>query len=257
MFSINYVQPVGDLEYDQRYKGPGASELTQSVDTRHIDVTDIRNQANDFNLDDQGFEAVRVAFDFDDYQNDDAIREHLYPQVIEYLRDRLKASEVLIFDHTYRSTSRQDQTIHNRAPVKTVHNDYTEKSALHRMLEETEQRPELRDRPYRLVNLWMPVGHRVEESPLAVLDINTVAADDFHRIKLVYPDRIDSRDLLQPGSSLVLPVRHGTRRGPAAESLRFTLPRGHIWHPTHRGRPREHTGQRPQQKQPGSASHRL
>ncbi|MGX1203184.1 CmcJ/NvfI family oxidoreductase [Marinobacter sp. MBR-105] len=190
MFSINYVQPVGGLEYDQRYKGPGASELTQSVDTRHIDVTDIRNQANDFNLDDQGFEAVRVAFDFDNYQNDDAIREHLYPQVIEYLRDQLKASEVLIFDHTYRSTSRQDQTIHNRAPVKTVHNDYTEKSALHRMLEETEQRPELRDRPYRLVNLWMPVGHRVEESPLAVLDINTVAADDFHRIKLVYPDRI-------------------------------------------------------------------
>ena len=45
MFSINYVQPVGGLEYDQRYKGPGASELTQSVDTRHIDVTDIRNQA--------------------------------------------------------------------------------------------------------------------------------------------------------------------------------------------------------------------
>lgn len=127
MFSINYVQPVGGLEYDQRYKGPGASELTQSVDIRHIDVTDIRNQTNDFNLDDQGFEAVRVAFDFDDYQNDDAIREHLYPQVIEYLRDRLKASEVLIFDHTYRSTSRQDQTIHNRAPVKTVHNDYTER----------------------------------------------------------------------------------------------------------------------------------
>ena len=53
MFSINYVQPVGGLEYDQRHKGPGASELTQSVDTRHIDVTDIRNQVNDFNLDDR------------------------------------------------------------------------------------------------------------------------------------------------------------------------------------------------------------
>lgn len=220
MFSINYVQPVGDLEYDQRYKGPGASELTQSIDTRQIAVTDIRNQINDFNLDDQGFEAVRVAFDFDDYQNDEAIREQLYPQVADYLRARLKANEVVIFDHTYRSTNRQDQTTHNRAPVKTVHNDYTEQSALHRMLKETEQRSELRNRPYRLINLWMPVGHRVEESPLAVLDINTVAADDFHRMKLVYPDRIgeiagisynpDHRwyylSEMEPGEALLLKV---------------------------------------------------
>lgn len=190
MFSVNYVSADAPLVYDQTYKGPGASELTSSVDTRTITISDMRGEQDRFSLDKNGFEIVHFSPDFDAFEDDEAIKAHLYPEVIAMLKRKLNSDDVMIFDHTYRSTTRVDKSIHNRAPVKTVHNDYTEVSAHHRMMEETKGREHLRKCSYTLVNLWLPVHNKVESSPLAMVDITTVQTSDFQRLKLIYPDRI-------------------------------------------------------------------
>lgn len=190
MFSVNYVSPDAPLVYDQTYKGPGASELTSSVDKRTISVSDMRAEKSTFSLEKNGFEVVSFSPDFDAFEDDEAIQKQLYLYVIDMLKRRMKSDDVIIFDHTYRSTTRADKSIHNRAPVRTVHNDYTDVSANHRMMEETKGQEHLRKRDYTLVNLWLPVRNKVESSPLAMVDISTVQPTDFQRLKLIYPDRI-------------------------------------------------------------------
>ncbi len=190
MFSVNYVQENAELEYDQTYKGPGATSLTDAVDVRLVDIADMRTQEKPFSLEEQGFKPVKFQTQFTAFDDDSAIQQVLYPQVIEFLQQELARRDIRIFDHTFRSTTRNAQTIYNRAPVKTVHNDYTDKSAHNRMLAETENHPEWRNRSYQLLNLWLPVHQVVQESPLALIDLSTVKAEDFRRLKLIYPDRI-------------------------------------------------------------------
>jgi len=190
MFSINYVNPAERLEYDQRHAGPGATELTDALDCRTMAVKDIRDSDRHFSLQKHGFQPVLTPFNFDRFEDDKAIRNELYPQVVAFMKQELGADEVIVFDHTYRSSHRKEKTSHNRAPVKTVHNDYTDKSGQLRLLEETRYRPEWRQRRYQLINLWMPLHHVVKGSPLAMVDINSVKAEDFHRLTLIYPDRI-------------------------------------------------------------------
>ena len=190
MFSVNYVLPQGTLEYDQTYQGPGASELTTSIDKRNIDITDMRKSKREFSIDTNGFEVVRFEPAFNHFENDEAVIAQLYPSVITFLQRKFDTKHVQIFDHTYRSTTRAEKTTYNRAPVKTVHNDYTNTSAEHRMLAETKDKTQLRSRSYKLVNLWLPVHSVVKSSPLAMVDLATVQQSDFHRLKLIYPDRV-------------------------------------------------------------------
>ena len=59
MFSVNYVPPDAPLVYDQTYKGPGASELTSSVDKRTISVSDMRAEKSTFSLEKMALKLCR------------------------------------------------------------------------------------------------------------------------------------------------------------------------------------------------------
>ena len=188
-YRVNYARPGNDHVYDQTHLGPGSEQLIDSIDRRVVKVKDGRLEHEAYSLDKNGFELMNLELGFSDYENDEAIQGVLYPKVAEWLRSKLGANVVKVFDHTYRSKNRNDLSIHNRAPVKTVHNDYTSKSADYRRLEETKLDLELRSKRYKFVNLWIPVHHKVEESPLAMVDMRSVGREDYHPLKLVYPDR--------------------------------------------------------------------
>ena len=190
MFSVNYVDPKQPLVFDQRESGPGNTKLTDAIDVRVIELSDIRQSRESFSLDIQGFKPVIFNPEFQEFSDDTAITTHLYPKVEELIMKELNALDIVIFDHTFRSSTRSDKTVHNRAPVKTVHNDYTVSSA-NRMFEiQTQEKPELKGKPYQIVNLWLPVLNEVEESPLAFIDLSTVDSKDFNKLKLIYPDRV-------------------------------------------------------------------
>ncbi|KZX83159.1 hypothetical protein A3715_05180 [Oleiphilus sp. HI0009] len=188
-YRVNYATPGIDHVYDQTHLGPGSEQLIDSIDRRVVSVKDGRLENETYSLDKNGFELTNLELGFSDYENDEAIQSVLYPKVAEWLRSRHGANVVKVFDHTYRSMNRNDLSVHNRAPVKTVHNDYTSKSADYRRLEETKLDLGLRSKRYKFINLWIPVHHKVEESPLAMVDMRTVGREDYHPLKLVYPDR--------------------------------------------------------------------
>ena len=189
-YRVNYARPGSSHSFDQTQPGPGNEQLIDAIDSRVVRVKNGRCEHQEYTLDEQGFELTKVAFEFSDYEHNDRIQNILYPNVVDWLQSKLGASDVKVFDHTYRSKQRSELSIHNRAPVKTVHNDYTAHSANHRLLEETTSEPQLRSKPFQLINLWIPVHHTVEESPLAMVDLRTVSEKDYHPLKLIYPDRI-------------------------------------------------------------------
>jgi len=190
MFKVNYVKPTQNLVYDQRHLGPAGQELVQDIDQKILPIEDARAKAQAFSLQHNGFELAQTRFPFKDFEDDNKIEHTLYPLAQHWLQKKLGASEVVLFDHTFRSTSHRAKTAYNRAPVKTVHNDYTASSARHRLYQETQDKPELRNNRHQFINIWMPVYHPVEESPLALVDLTTVSDQDYHHLKLIYPDRV-------------------------------------------------------------------
>ncbi len=188
---MNYVRPTGDLVYDQTHMGPGGQELVDSMAPHQVAIHNARPLQHDFTLDSHGFRLENTDFPFTDFLDDSSVENEFYPQVIEFLKQKTGANSALLFDHTVRSNEGRAETTARRAPVKTVHNDYTPKSALHRVTEELEKqnRPDLTGKRHIFVNLWMPLFHTVEESPLAIGDARTFAEDDYHTLRLIYPDR--------------------------------------------------------------------
>lgn len=227
MFSVNYVNPNEELVFDQRQSGPGNTKLTQAIDTRVIEINDVREREQDFSLDVHGFKPVYFDLKFDDFDDDEALVTNLYPRVQAFISNTLGINDNVIFDHTYRSSTRTAKTVHNRAPVKTVHNDYTKSSAKRMFDLQTQERPDFRGKPYKFINLWLPVNNEVEESPLAFIDLSTVESDDFRKLKLIYPDRIGEisgisynpkhnwfyKSLMRPGEGMIFKVFDSQLKG--------------------------------------------
>lgn len=189
---VNYVQPKDGLVYDQTHLGPGSEELVDALDIRSVPMHDARAIQQQATLDSHGFALRNTRFDFANYDDDYAIEHTLYPQVIAFLQQQTGANYGLLFDHTVRSNQTTDKSSTlRRAPVKTVHNDYTDASGQERMLIELQKRarPEYASKRFVFVNLWMPIYSVVQESPLAIADGSTFSEADFHDLTLIYRDR--------------------------------------------------------------------
>ncbi len=120
MFSVNYVNSSDELVFDQRESGPGSTKLTDAIDTRQIEIHDLRNRERNFSIDVQGFEAVNLDLEFNSFEDDQAMVFELYPKIKVFLSKKLGVKDSVVFDHTYRSSSRKVKTLHNRAPVNLM-----------------------------------------------------------------------------------------------------------------------------------------
>ena len=79
-----------------------------------------------------------------------------------------------------------------RAPVRTVHNDYTAKSGAQRtrdLLGAVDGNAALAKR-VAVINVWRPIEGPVESAPLALADARSVAPEDLAPLDLVYHDRV-------------------------------------------------------------------
>lgn len=215
MALVNYVDPeAGELVFDQRHTGPGKSQLVEGIDAQSVAIQDGRllaNQGEVFSLQQQGFELVKDAFNLRNLdhffgqldetnssvtaERDRLIKQDWYPVITDYLKQKLQADAVLMFDHTLRTDTRQtsqtEQSTQRRATVKTVHNDYTDWSS-ERQLKETLAVHGLDPNDYtryQFVNVWLPLLRPVTESPMAMVDLRSAADDDFHNLRLLYPTR--------------------------------------------------------------------
>lgn len=109
-------------------------------------------------------------------------------ELIQLIKNHLGAKEVFVFDHTVRI----DDEKSSRKPVRNVHSDYSEKGAQNRLcsLLGKEVAKTWMDGHYAFINVWRPIVHSVECSPLGFIRSQSVKDKDWEIIGLKYPDRM-------------------------------------------------------------------
>ena len=179
------VKPV---TYPDQQLAEGSRQIGEYVE-RTVDIEDARPRRNEFTLDAQGFalddHRSRVTDFFDAAQ----IREVYYAECEAIVRQATGAEKVVIFDHTYRvEDPDKRKALDLRAPVLTVHNDYTDWSAPKRvrdLLPADEAETRL-GRRYEFINVWRPIVGPVETVPLVLCDARTMEQRDLVAADHIY-----------------------------------------------------------------------
>ena len=179
---IGYLPPEIERAEVRVYPASSGLEAVRP-DTYSVTVAirDMRGAADRLSLDGQGFEFHAHASSFDDFYTEPEVRARYYPEVSRVLKEMLRAAEVFVFDHNVRSSVRAARGEPGvREPVDQAHNDYTEESGPKRRdaILEAVGRQDLADRAFALVNLWRPIVGPVLDTPLALCDAASVAAED-------------------------------------------------------------------------------
>jgi len=159
---------------------------------REVEIRNGRLQRDLFELDIHGFAFVDHDTKVGDF-TDPSARKTVYDQEITSLIKRCSgASEVVVFDHTIRvGDPRTRASTSARAPVKGVHNDYTENSAprrLHDILGDAEAQRRLNQR-CAIIQVWRPIRRKVLVDPLAICDARSIPQEGFVVLQRRYPDR--------------------------------------------------------------------
>jgi hypothetical protein len=159
---------------------------------REVEIHNGRLLGDVHELDTHGFTFIHHDTKVRDFA-DPSERAAVYDQEIANLIKRCSgASEVVVFDHTIRVGDQQTSgTLNARAPVKGVHNDYTENSAPRRLrdiLGDTEAEERLKQR-FAIIQVWRPIRRKVVIDPLAICDARSIPQEGFVVLQRRYPDR--------------------------------------------------------------------
>ncbi|MFK3795546.1 CmcJ/NvfI family oxidoreductase [Pseudomonas sp. NPDC088444] len=190
---LNYL--LDDGTHPVNYAYPREDGLPQRIGTvqpTRVEIHNARLLARPPLLDDQGFQRIEQPSAVSDLQDEQQVRERYYAEADALIRQATGAIKTVIFDHTIRIDEPGREANGLREPVRYVHNDQTERSAIRRVrdhlpAEEAEQR--LRKR-FAIINLWRPIGGPVFTTPLAVCDASSIDAADFIPSDLVYRDKV-------------------------------------------------------------------
>ena len=156
-----------------------------------VRIHNARPLIKDLSLDRQAFILTPHDTQVRDFHDKDEIKRTWEPEVEALIKRETGASKVVVFDHTIRAADRGVERGH-RAPVRSVHNDYTEKSGPQRvrdLLPPDEAEARLKKR-FVEINVWRNIAHDpVEMSPLGFVDSESIAPRDLAVCDLVYADR--------------------------------------------------------------------
>ena len=156
-----------------------------------VRIHNARPLIKDLSLDRQAFILTPHGTQVLDFYDKDEIKRTWEPEVEALIKRETGASKVVVFDHTIRAADRGLERGH-RAPVRSVHNDYTEKSGPQRvrdLLSPDEAEARLKKR-FVEINVWRNISHDpVEMSPLGFVDSESIAPRDLAVCDLIYADR--------------------------------------------------------------------
>ena len=192
---LNFLKPMRERLVSYQFEPPPGIPQRNGEDEAHlVTIRDARPLAAGLSLDAEGFALLRAATGFAAFDDPDAIRQSYYPEVEALLVGATGARRAIAFDHNVRSAARAaGGEAGIRGPVPRTHNDFTARSGPERARAELAARgldPALLAGRYAIVNLWRPIGRRVERSPLALADARTIAPEDWVETDLVYRDRV-------------------------------------------------------------------
>ena len=229
--TVSYIAPVSEQAYYYIHETPeGQAQRNVQGDRREVVVEDARKTSPAVTLEREGVELVPWSAAPKDEHDSDGFELDFYPQVETMVEQITGATRVLAFDHNVRSSEQgaADGT-RVQAPVRLVHNDYTEASGPQRVRDLLpEESDALLKQRFAIINVWKPIHAPVSEAPLAVCDARTIraAGHDRDRASLPGSDRRDLFLCLFAGTPMALFSEHAARRNPADQVLR--LRGGHV-----------------------------
>jgi hypothetical protein len=204
--AFNYTRDTGMQPEIYFYDPPPGTVIREAGDDRReMAVHDGRHRSASFALDTEGFALREFDSNFDRWDDDAAIRDGFYGQVVDFVKGAVGAQRVIVFDHTIRTKLNAAQqtaehTTTQRAPVMVVHCDYTPYSGPLRVRQLLgAQADKLLERRVAFFNFWKPLRRVVEEKPLAMCDVTSTRAEDFLTLKMNYRDRIGQIYVLRHG----------------------------------------------------------
>jgi hypothetical protein len=156
-----------------------------------VRIHDTRPTAKGLSLDRQAFILTRHDTAMRDFYDEEEVRTRYHAEVEALIKRETAAAKVVVFDHTVRTADRAVER-GLRTPVRSVHDDYTEKSGPQRVrdllpADEAEARLGKRFAEY---NVWRNIDHEpVEMAPLGLVDAESIAPRDLAVCDLVYADR--------------------------------------------------------------------
>lgn len=191
---LNYLAPTDGKPRTYAFDPPpGEPKSTALPEPHQVPVFDGRSISDSFSLDREGFALVRHPTAVRDFYNDEEIRKVYYPAAESFIRATLRADRVVIFDHTVRRRVDGAADIRGagpRQPATRIHVDQTDASGANRVREHLPaEADELLKGRVQVVNLWRPIRGPLRNSPLALCDAASVAADDLVASDLIYPNR--------------------------------------------------------------------
>ena len=177
---------------------PGQPWQNYQADRRMVRIGDARLLASAPSVDADGFLLRDAPVDKRSFLSEDDIVRLYYPEVAELACAVTGASRARVFDHLVRHcrpgagapgfgrAARGEPA----GPNGCVHNDYTEQSGDKRLgLVFGELAAQLQGRRYSIVNVWRSIRAPVLDTPLAVCDARSVAAQDLVEAEVRYPRR--------------------------------------------------------------------
>jgi len=190
---LNYLLDNGIRPVNYAYaREDGLPQRTGVLQPTAVTIHNARLLEQPASLDRQGFQRVEQASTVADLEDETQVRERYYAEAEALIRQQTGAVKVVIFDHTIRVDQQGRESQGLREPVRYVHNDQTERSAIRRVrdhlpAEEAEQRLLKR---FAIINLWRPIGGPVFSTPLALCDATSMRPEDLLPSDLVYRDKV-------------------------------------------------------------------
>ncbi|MEE9279093.1 MAG: CmcJ/NvfI family oxidoreductase [Myxococcota bacterium] len=190
--SLSYLAESAEKPVYYLHRPPEGTPRRTSQFTKHtLPIHNGRKLVEKLSLDEEGFTLARRATATSDFYDADEVRRVYYPEVEQLVRDETGAVRVLAFDHNVRCATLAERGEKGvQMPVKSAHNDYTEKSGPQRVrdLLPAEAEELLKSR-FAVINVWRPISGPVRATPLAVCDARSIDKRNLVPTDLVYRDR--------------------------------------------------------------------
>ncbi len=173
----------GPLVYIPSKGGGDETEHVGNFASQEVTIHDGRHHRMDARLDVEGFMLVRQESAVENFYDDAQIDSTYHDEVKELLKKVTGAKRIEIFDDTRRSASLKRQADEGiREPASIVHNDYTARSGIKRLVDYFADDPgeakKLLQRRFAIVNVWRSIAGPILNHALVICDAASVASED-------------------------------------------------------------------------------
>ena len=182
-----------------RYIGrPDLGDVVDEYSPGTATINDARLLGVPPSLASHGFELRHAPTSVADFSHPLAVKEGYYAETEVLVKAATGAGEVLVFDHTLRTSGNVNPNAvagaTSAAPAVRVHCDYTVDSAprrLEQLIGADRIRDEIGDRRFAFLNVWrsIDIEHPVMRQPLACLAPQSVDDSDRFLYHLLFPTR--------------------------------------------------------------------